>query len=407
MFTEVELFSQMLQMNTIRGNDATGVFGVAKDGRVDWMKGDTDGWTFTKCRQYQEFEHRIYSNYHYVIGHNRSATRGHTAPENAHPFQENDITLVHNGTVTNNDQLFQESLVDSHAITKALSQSDAKTALGLLKGSFALVWFDAKQKTLNLARNQERPLFLLEYDSHWTISSETGLAFWLNGRQSNKLLGSPLLIPPEKIIQFDLTKDSSAFTELDYENYKEPIRNYGHWSPTVISDNHIPALPAPSSPINVTHPFKAGDAVIFNIDDVKFEEGDTYHTIFGFPVLNNDLDQNILVKANILTLDLVNELKLAGYGQGTITAISDAAGMPVFFVRLVQPHFRITPTTPSIEEEMTAAITAGCNRCKGPMSFLDVSESIVRRRKDGTYRTLCKTCFDKAKQNIPGLTLAK
>src|SRR3990167_860810 len=179
-----DYFTNMLVCDTIRGADATGVFGVDKDGNIDIVKGNADGYVFTKSADYAKFKKRIYSRYHIVIGHNRKATVGNSVPENAHPFREDPIVLVHNGTIYNADKLNKDVEVDSHAIAHALKEKDAKQALESIDGAFALVWYDQNQKTLNLTRNNARPLFLVEYEDCWILGSEPGLILWLSRRDN-------------------------------------------------------------------------------------------------------------------------------------------------------------------------------------------------------------------------------
>ena len=285
---ECDLFTNMLQMDTIRGDDSTGAFGVDEDGKIDIIKGDTDGWTFTQCKNYSDFRQRIYSNYKLVIGHNRAATKGAVSPHNAHPFKEDKIVLVHNGTIYNKDDLAKDTDVDSHAITKALSKADAATALNQIHGPFALVWFDGNTKSLNLARNNERPLFLIEYLNFWTISSEPGLPYWLAGRSNNKPVNVPKLVPTEKILQFRLDTLKNGYSEVDFDNYVYKAPPVSHTYP--ISGTDLTArrsLHIVSSQSDRPCPIKQGDTIIFNVDEVKHEEGEKVWTIFGHPIFNN------------------------------------------------------------------------------------------------------------------------
>ena len=396
-YEEQDLFTNMLIMDTIRGSDSTGAFGVDQNGKVDIIKGNTNGWQFTQCQNYIDFKHRIYSTYKTVIGHNRAATKGTVSAANAHPFKEEGITLVHNGTIFNADELAKDTEVDSHAITKALAGADAAKALNQVHGPFALVWFDSKQGTLNLARNKDRPLFLLEYTNFWTVSSEPGLAYWLNGRDGRPLINKPILVPTEKILRFNISNLESGYSEMDFENYSLPVYNKPSWSPVVNQHLRVVQNPKPSS-------LSAGDEVVFNVDDVKFEDGDKFYTVFGHPIFTGgEMDTNILVKTSIATKQELDAVQAAGYATGTITSVSSAGTMPILFVRWCTPmklHKDKNENT-TTEEDINAAIKTGCTRCKGMMAFTDIASSIVRKKKDGTYRTLCKDCLNKSLSEIP------
>lgn len=98
-----------------------------------------------------------------VVGHNRYATQGGTAPnKNAHPFQVDHITLVHNGHVTNGYHLLKWQTmheVDSANVAIAIAQQGWENVVPRIEGAYTLVWHDAKEGTLNMVRNNDRPMF--------------------------------------------------------------------------------------------------------------------------------------------------------------------------------------------------------------------------------------------------------
>src|SRR3990167_9577942 len=217
------LFTNMLRMDSIRGADSTGVFGVSAHGKVDFVKGNTDGYIFSRSKEYKKFYDRI-TDYKIIIGHNRKATSGTITANNAHPFHEKHIILVHNGTIANGKELATTE-VDSHAIAHALADHDAVTALGKLDGAYALVWYEQSDKTLNLARNKERPLSLLNYLGAWVISSEVGLPLWLQSREDRRVDTTDkdkgiIQIPTDKILCFKLENLDKGYFEIPYEEYK-------------------------------------------------------------------------------------------------------------------------------------------------------------------------------------------
>ena len=107
-----DLFTDLLKADTIRGPDSTGVFGVAKSGEIDVIKGNTEAYKFIKCRQFANFRKKIYQDYRIVIGHNRKATTGAVSSHNAHPFREKHIVLVHNGTLRSTDELTKDKEIE-------------------------------------------------------------------------------------------------------------------------------------------------------------------------------------------------------------------------------------------------------------------------------------------------------
>jgi len=72
----------------------------------------------------QPIETSWFKNGRGIVGHGRLATVGSISLENAHPFQEDDITLVHNGNISSGVDDFKDkdTVVDSHALTKAINE---------------------------------------------------------------------------------------------------------------------------------------------------------------------------------------------------------------------------------------------------------------------------------------------
>ena len=177
-----KFLKQAIIVDTLRGKDSTGVFFKPHDhkaGNAGWLKALGTGFEFTHNEDYRKFEREAYS---IAVGHNRAATMGSVTTENAHPFQVGDITLVHNGTLrgTHSLPLTMHKLgikVDSHAIAHNLAEHDPEEIIPKLRGAFALVWHDGRDNTLNIIRNDERPLHLAECADQKTIMfmSEAGM----------------------------------------------------------------------------------------------------------------------------------------------------------------------------------------------------------------------------------------
>lgn len=396
-----ELFTELLRADTIRGEDSTGVFGVTKTGKIDIMKGDTNGHLFTASSNYNKFKNQIGGNYSIVIGHNRKATRGTVSPHNAHPFKEKHITLVHNGTIKNAAALNMEVDVDSHAIAHALSDHDCVTALSKIDGAYALAWFDQKDKTLNLARNAERPLFLVEYDDLWIVSSEIGLPVWLQGRENRKHL-SYKLIPTKEILVFNLTDLKKGPYEVAYNEYKA-------WSPPVVmypktsysTPNVLPLRGSLHSlaEAQAKYGIKQGDQIRFRLVDSKTETPN--EILIGHPVFEDEMDENIIVRAVLpLGVDAAELIADGDLFTSRCQYLRKVGGMSVIFVTDVQPLKIITDISGKSSEllSITEAIAQGCGKCKGAIDLSDVAESIVRKRADNTWRLICKTCLTESRK---------
>ena len=381
-----DYFTNMLVCDTIRGADATGVFGVDKDGNIDIVKGNADGYVFTKSSDYAKFKKRIYSRYHIVIGHNRKATVGNSVPENAHPFREDPIVLVHNGTIYNADKLNKDVEVDSHAIAHALKEKDAKQALGSIDGAFALVWYDQNQKTLNLARNNARPLFLVEYEDCWILGSEPGLILWLSRRDNirEKVI---MEVPLEKILRFSFTNLSAQPEICEYENYVKPASTpYSPppWTP--------PALPSKGLSL------KENDSVIvtFN-DDMESKHGG--YIALGHLVFGKEIDTNTIVKYPMLHEEF-DKFKTLGYKlkffTGTIAQYLSYGKIPVVIVKDVKLQSLLKSFNGEYisYDDAQKILGDGCGRCKNKLEIDEIANTLIRKRKDNSYRVICQTCIN-------------
>lgn len=123
--------------------------------------------------QMQSFKDALHGNSSDVfIGHNRHATRGAISTFNAHPFHCDHIVGVHNGTLTYatvgalESAVGEKFSVDSQLLFKAIAKLGIKETMKLMEegrdswsGAWALVWYDQREKTLNVIKNKYRPLW--------------------------------------------------------------------------------------------------------------------------------------------------------------------------------------------------------------------------------------------------------
>lgn len=192
---DADIFQQMLYADAIRGWDATGVFGVQRNGNIDIKKQASAAGHFINTKQYEEFSKDIVSKYHFVIGHNRKATHGEKRNADAHPFwdKKEKICLVHNGMISNHKELCDKSTVDSAAVANALANTDnIADVISTLEGAYAFIWYDVEKKRIYFLRNEQRPLYLCETPSTWIIASEESLAYWIAKRNNTTITSSAI-----------------------------------------------------------------------------------------------------------------------------------------------------------------------------------------------------------------------
>jgi len=150
-----------LTLDSLRGYDSTGIITVNKRFQVHNQRSLMPGDKYVHSKHYRKNVLDSWAK----IGHNRAATRGSIKLQNTHPFKFGPVSLVHNGTLAYKgsslptfDQKFE---VDSMQIAHALSVAEVnevKDVLEKVDGSFAIVWADQRDESINMARNMDRPM---------------------------------------------------------------------------------------------------------------------------------------------------------------------------------------------------------------------------------------------------------
>jgi hypothetical protein len=192
-----DVFSTLLFLDQLRGNDSTGVFSISNTGDVNIAKQASDAVTYMADPAYKELLRQSFMNGSALIGHNRKATKGSITDENAHPFVVDDnIVLVHNGGIFGDHKKHAEVEVDSHAIAHLIHEKkDIAKALGEFHGAYALIWYDFAKATINLIRNHERPLWWMETQNAWIWSSEEAMLNFVITRYNIKCKVEPVELP--------------------------------------------------------------------------------------------------------------------------------------------------------------------------------------------------------------------
>lgn len=194
----VDTFKQLLCVDGVRGMHSTGVASVSfpKD-RVKWQ---ADMHMFKHVEtpyeliQYGEFKSVVNWDKNLLMGHNRHATVGKVNKHNAHPFMYDSLVGMHNGTLSNRhvlDKAFDFE-TDSAALYYNIHERGVEKVIPLIKGAWALTWYDNTTETINLLKNKERPLcftFSKDYKQFWWCS-EAGALSWIlkrNGIEYEKI----------------------------------------------------------------------------------------------------------------------------------------------------------------------------------------------------------------------------
>ena len=172
-----------LIIDSFRGMDSTGLITVCEDFKVSTHKEVLPGYYFIDTEEMQAMP-RGWA----AIGHNRAATKGAVNVKNAHPFTYGPVSLVHNGTLNNLGINLPNACkkvdVDSYNIARALGNvavEDAHKVLSDIRGAYALVWTDTRDKSVNIAKNGQRPL-------HWSFNQAKTIMWFMSSHKHMALI---------------------------------------------------------------------------------------------------------------------------------------------------------------------------------------------------------------------------
>lgn len=186
----MDLMDHLLFMDQLRGPDSTGVFMVNNLGNVSIIKEASHATNFLRTQEYKNVRQDAIYNGWAMIGHNRKATRGNINDANAHPFWvEEDLVLVHNGTMWGDHKHLADVEVDSAAIAHILAgEEDVEKAMQKINAAYALIWYNIKKKQLNFLRNADRPLHWCETQDAFVVSSESEILEFACARTNTRIL---------------------------------------------------------------------------------------------------------------------------------------------------------------------------------------------------------------------------
>lgn len=176
---KIKQFTYMgLHLASFRGTQGTGVGLVADDGEVSVNKSHLAAVDFLRTEMWDWVEAQLAQS-HVIMGHTRFPTFANTVhSKNAQPFwygsedAERQVMLTHNGHINSHHDLTKGIKgffhpVDSAHVAKAMAEAKhPKDLLPTMRGNFALVWYDEKERRMFATNNGGREL--------WMASSKDG-----------------------------------------------------------------------------------------------------------------------------------------------------------------------------------------------------------------------------------------
>lgn len=195
---DVNYMEEMAILTSLRGDQSSGIaWGYnTENGQAHLIKAVGDPFHLLRDANdsWDKLSKALIQKGRWILGHGRYATRGNISIKNAHPFREEHITLVHNGTVDELNTKRDETVeVDSHALCIDIAKYGALPTLTKMSGAAAIVWYDAKERALFFFRNGQRDLHYVLTNQRMMFMSEREALEYLLRRNNDYSLVKSIL----------------------------------------------------------------------------------------------------------------------------------------------------------------------------------------------------------------------
>jgi hypothetical protein len=330
------------------------------------------------------------------VGHNRKATFGTISRENAHPFCEKNIVLVHNGTVQDHKTMANVE-VDSHAICHRIGEVGAQAALKELKGAYALVWYDITTKKLHLARNNERPLVFVNTEDYFAFASEGYMLGWLLRRHEFPVPKMEVL-PENQLFSFSWNPYTMTSEEIEKKQVFLPVvKDFGKNEDVSEWQRYNAAYPRGSSVIFCPHvtvedTLRKGK---FKMKGVAYLPGKPLFQN-AIAILSDDYDEAD-------AMDMNNSEKLVAKIRNVI--LTESGQLCVYLDTIesdVELELWNNVSIPRREWEYFVDHFV-CDTCAQPIKKDDNQLTMIVKEKDG-YKVICADCVLKDCPEVVDLT---
>lgn len=389
------IFEQMLYVDTLRGEDGTGVYLVNKFGNVKWAKEATEAHAFVEEKPAKNIFQDIGWDGVFVVGHNRKATKGKLSDENTHPFISGDTILVHNGTISNQKDLDATAEVDSHAIAKYMAVHGEESTAEAINGAFAIISYDLDKKRLSIMRNNQRPLWMAETEDYFIFASEPWMIFgiaWRNNTKTSKLRE----VTEKRLFTYTIQDDDNTILQeiKDLEFYKPPTENFTQPNTQGTQGKSI-GFTKKSPLFN----WKKGDLVVFNPKTILRSKGQI--RLSGEHKRFNDVEIQVILDDKTFPWDdaktLADSNEVVGYVK---TVYFDGRKHKLYCDDMGASIPYVSRNGSILDEEVLLAIDL-CDLCHNNIDEDSIGDSYIKIKRNGELKCVCPSCVEKALAKNP------
>lgn len=393
-----DFFKLLLQVNVMRGHHSTGVASANYKGETAVFKRAVNAYDLIQHRNYDDV---VDWSAQVLLGHNRWATVGAINNLTAHPFEHGSLIGAHNGTLRNWKAALEDAEqfdTDSEALIYNLAINGWEKTFKKLDGAWALTVYDQDTHTLNIIRNEERPLWIGYREDHGAVywASEKWMLKEMAAKAGVKLAKNLFQPKENRLLSFDLPevrqkkipKPEGKVLEVAPE--KKPHTQYpgeanGYGRGNIISIRGSKK----DSPLSQQLGASLGDWVTFIPTDItKSGLSNSYVYLEGYMPKAPYSDVKCYMEADKADYLLEVTDLLCGQVCGLIPEYKNGG------VRIEQPFISLTSSSLFVpydedggeetefetvvqgpgssllnEEEFNKAVSEGCSNCTRPLEF--------------------------------------
>lgn len=231
---ELDTFENLLLFSQVRGPHSTGVGSVSRGKDADPVLAKDVGRPDALIDWNKKYDRVVSHGKKFILGHNRWATTGKINKRNAHPFLFENILGCHNGTIP--DHSLKDLKIkpddfgtDSETVLANMNEHPLKEVFSKLDGTWAFVWYDNRDNSVNFLRNSARELYYTYSLDRQTLfwASETGFLEAALTRNNIKYKEFHK-VPEDKHVRWTIPQDANkAFSAPSAVEVKG--RQYSNW----------------------------------------------------------------------------------------------------------------------------------------------------------------------------------
>lgn len=380
---DIKILKQLIEVNTLRGADSTGLFYVNEFNNIYGIKDNIPGYNFTNTKDCEDIFADIYLSGVAAFAHNRFATLGHKTAENAHPFTKDHICLIHNGTIYNHRKFDNTCNVDSQAITNAFARDGHSKVIPDIDGAYAFIWTDLKENKIFILRNEERPLWVIETNTTFYIGSEARMLDWIVGRNIKLLTkDTNAYFENHYLYSIDLNDRAAGLTRKELpkpEKKTHIISTTKEWPKSTASNTGTINL--------LDKSFTYGQKVAFIVTSIT--------DIFGKVHINGHLQSEPLIKIKACNVNIHNENHALYCGE-ILGQQKDRYNQTYLILSNIYPIITIkTIDNQTINIHPNGEYT--CTDCGKDITKADSGKIWVRIKNNKAKTFRCPSCTEKHK----------